>query len=120
MSGGAEGHIGANHDLIANEDLTVIHQHQIEVGLEVFSNMYMLPVGHMYRRLEEKPFTAASQNALHDRLTACILSRMGVIVLEHHFLAVIPLILELSFLLNINRIGMTVLIKQHTAVDSVT
>ena len=120
MSGGAEGHIGSNHDLVTNEDLPIIHQHQIEVGVEVFSNMHMLPVGHMHRRLEEKPFTTASQNAFHNRLSESILSGMGVIVFKHDFLAIVVLFLELSFLLDINRIGMAVLVKQHAAVDSVT
>lgn len=120
MTGGAEGYIGADHDLVTNEDLPIVHQHQIEIGIEVFSNMNMLTVGHMHRRLEEEPFAAATQNVSHDRLSACVLSGMGIIILEHHFLAVIPLFLELSFLLDINGIGMTMFIEQHTADNSVT
>ena len=97
MSGGAEGRIGADHDLISNKDFSIIYQHQIEIGIEVFSDMHMLTVGHMHRRLKEEPLAAASQNTLHDCLTACILSGMGIVVLEDHFLTVIPLLLELSF-----------------------
>ena len=44
---------------------------------------------------------------------------MGVIVFKHDFLAIVTLFLELSFLLDINMIGMAVLVKQHAAVDSV-
>ena len=54
VSGGAECHIGANHDLVADEDLTVIHQHQIEIGVEILTDMDMLTIGHMNRRLKKE------------------------------------------------------------------
>ena len=43
-----------------------------------------------------------------------------LVVLEDHFLAVIPLLLELSFLLDIGGIGMAMFIEQHTIIASVT
>ena len=82
--------------------------------------MDMLAVGHMNRRLEEKILTAASQNAFHHSLAVFILSGVGVVIFKHYFLAVVPLFLELLFLLNINGIGMAMLIEKHAAVDSVT
>ena len=119
VSGGAECHIGANHDLVADEDLTVIHQHQIEIGVEILADMDMLAVGHVHGRLEEKALTVASQNALHHGLAALILPGMGVVVFKHHFLAVVPLLLELLFLLNVDGIGVAMFIEDHAAVDSV-
>ena len=120
VSGGAECHIGANHDLVADEDLTVIHQHQIEIGVEILTDMDMLAVGHMNRRLKKEMIAAASKDALHNGLALFILSGVGVVIFEHYFLAVVPLFLELLFLLNINGIGMAMLIEKHAAVDSVT
>ena len=119
MSGGAEGHIGADRDLIANEGFSIIYQHQIEIGIEVFSDMHMVSVVHMYRRFKEV-LTATAQKVSRDLLSAYILPGMGIVVLEDHFLTVIPLLLELSFLLDIDGIGMAMFIEQHTIIDSVT
>ena len=119
VSGGAECHIGANHDLVADEDLTVIHQHQIEIGVEILTDMDMLAVGHVHGRLEEKILAAASQNALHHSLSVLTLPGMGVVIFKHCFLAMVPLLLELLFLLNVDGIGVTMFIEDHAAVDSV-
>ena len=109
----------ANDRIVADEDLTVIHQHQIEIGVEILADMDMLAVGHVHGRLEEKALTVASQNALHHGLAALILPGMGVVVFKHHFLAVVPLLLELLFLLNVDGIGVAMFIEDHAAVDSV-
>ena len=82
--------------------------------------MHMVSVGHMYRRFKEEVLTATAQKASHDLLSAYILSGMGIVVLEDHFLAVIPLLLEQSVLLDIGGIGMAMFIEQHTIIDSVT
>ena len=120
MTGGTERHVGADHHLIPNENLSVIHQHQIEIGVETLANVDMIAIGHMHRRFEEEVLAAAAQNTFHDGLTVCILFGMGIVILEHHFLAVIPLLLELFFLPDVDRVGMTMLVEQHAAVDSVT
>ena len=119
VSGGTERHIGANHDLVADEDLTVIHQHQIEIGVEILTDMDMLAVGHMNRRLKKEMIAAASKDALHNGLAVLILPGMGVVVFKHHFLAVVPLLLELLFLLNVDGICVAMFIEDHAAVDSV-
>ena len=120
MSSGAERHVRTDHDLVTNKDLPVINQNKIEIGIEVLTNMDMIAIRHMYRRFKEKPLSAAAKNAFHNSLTMCILSGMGIVVLKHHFLAVIPFFLQLFLLININRICVAMFIKQHTAVDSVT
>ena len=81
--------------------------------------MHMVSVGHMYRRFKEEVLTATAQKASHDLLSAYILSGMGIVVLEDHFLAVIPLLLELLLLLDVDGIGMAMLVEDHAAVDSV-
>ena len=52
-------------------------------------------------------------------LALFIISGVGVVIFKHYFLAVVPLLLELLFLLNVDGIGVAMLIEEHAAVDSV-
>ena len=66
MASRTQGYIGTDHNFVTNKDLAVVYQYQIEIGVEILTNMNVVTIGHMYRRLKEEPFTTASQNALHD------------------------------------------------------
>ena len=119
MTGGTDGYIGTDHDLIANIHIHIIYDDQIEIGIKLIPQMNMITVRHMYRTFNKHTVRTMPENPFQNFFFLHILARTGVVIVKHHFFAVTSLRFQFLFLFDIDRICMSMFIKSHPVFDSI-
>ena len=76
MAGGGDGHIGADHYPVSNVNIHIIHNHQIEIRVEMLSQMNVGAIGHMYRIFNEYMISAVAQYSLQNLFVSYLHQRI--------------------------------------------
>ena len=93
VGAGADGDVGAEHDAVAHIDVGVVHQRQVEVGVDVFAEMHVLPrpVG-VQRRLDVAALADLGKHLFQQLLALFLLGGAGgveiILQLQHLLLGV--------------------------------
>ena len=66
MAGGGNGHVGRKHHVIADDNVGIIDQRQVEVRVKIIANGGVGTVGHMNRRLYPALLAHGSEHPLNN------------------------------------------------------
>ena len=94
MAGGGDDDVGREHDVIADSALSVVHDGQVEVGVDVIAHVGVAAVGEVDRRLHPDGLAAAAQQMGQQLVLALHIHRAGVVVVKADFLGDLALLLN--------------------------
>ena len=66
MAGGHERDVGADHGVGADEDLTIVHQRQVEVGVATLTPIGIAAPVRIHRAFEVQPLPHSAEARLHE------------------------------------------------------
>ena len=94
MAGGGDDDVGREHDVIADMALAVVHNGQIEIGVDVIAHMGVAAVGEVNRCLHPDGLAAGAQQPVQQLVLALYVHRTGVVVVKADFLGDLALLFD--------------------------
>ena len=94
MAGGGDDDVGREHDVAADMALPVVHNGQVEVGVDVIAHVRVAAVGEVNRRLHPDGLAAGAQQPVQQLVLALQVHRAGVVVVKADFLGDLALLFD--------------------------
>lgn len=80
MPGGGDGDIWCKHDVIADDNVRIVDQREVKIGVKIVTNRRMDPIGNIDRRFYPALFADFSEHALNNIVAQFLIKRMRMII----------------------------------------